>query len=207
MSNFTITVEVKPSQELVTLFAPLIAATMPKNPVAQPPVGAQVPQQISSAPYKQPVANPQYQAPVNPTAAIPVMSAPTAAPAPTPYPSNPAPVNPTYAAPQQGAPAVPVAAQPIAPTFPNAANSATPAAPVTTYAAPTATPGNAAPTSAAPSFAYDDLARAASSLMDAGKQQQLLALLGQFNIPRLDALPKERYGEFATALRQMGARI
>jgi hypothetical protein len=64
-----------------------------------------------------------------------------------------------------------------------------------------------APTAQTPSFTYDDLARAASSLMDAGKQQQLIGLLGQFQIQRLDLLPKEQYGAFATALRQMGARI
>ena len=68
-------------------------------------------------------------------------------------------------------------------------------------------PSNPAPVAAAPAYSIDDLARAAAQLMDAGKQQQLIALLGQFGIQSLGALPKERFGEFATALRQMGARI
>lgn len=69
------------------------------------------------------------------------------------------------------------------------------------------TPAPAAPTAESHAFTFDDLARAASSLMDAGKQQQLLGLLQQFGIQRLDQLPKERCGEFATALRGLGARL
>jgi hypothetical protein len=53
----------------------------------------------------------------------------------------------------------------------------------------------------------EDLARAASQLMDAGKQQDLLGLLAQFGVQALTQLPKERYGEFATTLRQMGAKL
>ena len=131
---------------------------------------------------------------------------PTPAPAPVQQYQTPAPVNPTPAQ-QQAAPVVPVAAAPTAPTFPNAPTMAPPAAPVTTYTAPTATPVNPAPVAAAPAFAMEDLARAASQLMDAGKQQDLLGLLAQFGVQALTQLPKERYGEFATALRQMGARL
>lgn len=119
------------------------------------------------------------------------------------------PVNPTPV-PQQAAPVVPVAAAPTASTFPSVPTSAPPATPVTTYAAPTAMPVNpapVAPVAAAPAFAMEDLARAASQLMDAGKQQDLLGLLAQFGVPALTQLPKERYGEFATALRQMGAKL
>lgn len=206
MSNITITLEVKPSQELVTLFAPVIAAIMPKAPAPAPAAQVAPIQQ-----YQQ--LQQQYQVPVNPTPAqqpsipaTPVTPAPTVAPARTPYPSNPAPVNPTYA-PTQGAVVAPAAAQPIVSTFPNATNSAMPAAPVTTSAVPTATPGNAVPTAAAPAYQFDDLARAAAQLMDAGKQQNLLGLLGQFGLQSMQQLPKERYGEFATALRQLGARI
>lgn len=79
------------------------------------------------------------------------------------------------------------------------------AVPIAQVPKPPAT--QAAPTATTPGFTYDDLARAASSLMDAGKQQQLLDLLGQFHVPALTQLSKEQYGAFATALRQMGAQI
>lgn len=64
-----------------------------------------------------------------------------------------------------------------------------------------------APIAQAPSYTMEDLARAAAQLMDAGMQQQLIALLGQFGVPSLNVLPKEQYGAFATALRGLGARI
>lgn len=73
--------------------------------------------------------------------------------------------------------------------------------------APVAPPPAAAPTAPPPTYAFDDLARAASTLMDAGKQQELVGLLGSFGVQALTQLPKERYGEFATALRGLGAQI
>ena len=85
-----------------------------------------------------------------------------------------------------------------------------PTAPVQTYTPPVnpTTAGSPAPTAKAPEYALDDLAKAAAALMDAGKQQQqLIALLGQYQVPSLMQLPKEQYGSFATALRQMGAKI
>ena len=59
----------------------------------------------------------------------------------------------------------------------------------------------------APTYSLDQLAVAATQLMDAGNQPALLGLLGQFQVNALTALPKEQYGPFATALRQLGARI
>jgi hypothetical protein len=191
-----------------------------QNPTAPRP---SAPQQYAPAPqYAAPVAPqaPQYtapvqQAPVNPTRAmpannmaspvktVPLNNAPIANPA---YPSNPAPINPTYA-PMRGTPVNPAAVQPIAPTYPNAANTATPAAPATTYAAPTATPGNVAPTAATPAYQLADLQNAAGSLLDIGKGADVRNLLDQFHTDRMDHLPVEQYGAFATALRQMGARI
>lgn len=140
---------------------------------------------------------------------VQVVPAPPVAPIPMQQYQPAVPVNPTPA-PQQAAPVVPVAAAPTAPTFPSVPTSAPPVTPVTTYAAPTAMPVNptpVAPVAAAPAFAMEDLARAASQLMDAGKQQDLLGLLAQFGVQALTQLPKERYGEFATALRQMGAKL
>jgi hypothetical protein len=37
--------------------------------------------------------------------------------------------------------------------------------------------------------------------------QQIQQLFRQFGIQQLTALPKERYGEYATALRQLGVRV
>jgi hypothetical protein len=58
-----------------------------------------------------------------------------------------------------------------------------------------------------PSYTMDDLANAAMTLMDAGRQPDLLNLLAQFGVESLPALPPEQYGAFATALRELGAQI
>ena len=53
----------------------------------------------------------------------------------------------------------------------------------------------------------DDLATAASTLLDSGRMAELQNLLRSFGVESLPALPQEQYGAFATALRGMGARI
>lgn len=58
-----------------------------------------------------------------------------------------------------------------------------------------------------PSYSMDDLARAAMTLMDAGRQQELIQLLTQFGTDSLPNLPKESYGAFALKLREMGGAI
>lgn len=62
------------------------------------------------------------------------------------------------------------------------------------------------PTSA-PVYTMDQLAVAATQLMDAGKRNELLQLLTAFGVQALTALPKEQYGAFATKLREMGANV
>lgn len=91
---------------------------------------------------------------------------------------------------------------PIA-SVPTASASAYTTAP--TAAIPASTP-SAVPTSTA-SYTMDDLARAAMTLMDAGKQMDLQGLLARFGVTALPALPPVQYGAFATALREMGAQI
>lgn len=59
----------------------------------------------------------------------------------------------------------------------------------------------------APSYNADDLARAAMTLMDSGRQGDLINLLAQFGTEALTQLPQEQYGAFATALRGLGAPI
>lgn len=56
-------------------------------------------------------------------------------------------------------------------------------------------------------YTQDQLAVACSGLVNQGKQMKLLQLLQGFGVAALVDLPKERYGEFATALRAEGAVI
>lgn len=97
------------------------------------------------------------------------------------------------------APVQPLPSQ--APTAPVTQPEPTPAAPV--QPAPVQ---QAVPTSA-PTYNMDQLAVAATQLMDAGKQPELLQLLSSFGVQALMQLPKEQYGAFATKLRELGAKI
>ncbi len=99
------------------------------------------------------------------------------------------PTQPTYTAPTQPTYTAPTQPTYTAPTQP-------------TYTAPTQT----VPTSA-PTYTPDELARAAMTLMDSGRQQELIGLLQSFGVSSLPELKPEQYGPFATALRGMGAQI
>lgn len=129
-------------------------------------------------------------APVNPTPAV-TTAAPTTAAVPV----------------TTSAPTVATAPSPTVPvttTVPVAAP-----APVTTQPAPAANavPQQTTVPTAAPTYQIADLARAAATLMDAGKQPQLLALLAQFGVQSLGQLKPEQFGQFATALRGLGAKL
>ena len=93
---------------------------------------------------------------------------------------------------------VPVASQtpPMVPALPTAPQTP-PVAPTQNAAVPTSTA----------SYTQDDLAKAAITLMDSGRQAELQQLLQGFGVAYLPELPAARYGEFATALRTMGAPI
>ncbi len=75
-------------------------------------------------------------------------------------------------------------------------------APVT----PVQPPVTAVPTTER-TYTLDELANAAMTLMDKGMQTQLQELLAGYGVEALPALPKDQYGNFATALRGMGANI
>lgn len=119
-----------------------------------------------------------------------------------------APVNPTPApvatsAPAPGAPLSATPAQtatPIAPTVP-VAGLAPAAAPAANVA-----PAPAVPTSA-PQYTLDMIATAGSALIDAGKMDQLMQLLGKFGVASLTELAPESYGAVANELRALGAAI
>ena len=98
---------------------------------------------------------------------------------------------------EKGSYAVPTQPTYTAPTQPTYTAPTQP-----TYTAPTQT----VPTSA-PTYTPDELARAAMTLMDSGRQQELIGLLQSFGVSSLPELKPEQYGPFATALRGMGAQI
>ena len=101
--------------------------------------------------------------------------------------------------------------QQIAPHFPNANVGQAPAAQAPAASAPAApeAPVQNAPAvpTTAPSYTRDDLSRAAMTLMDKGMQMQLQQLIQSYGVNSLVELPQEQYGNFATALRGMGAQI
>ena len=86
-----------------------------------------------------------------------------------------------------------------------------PAVPVQTTPVQTAAPVQVAPVAPVPTtertYSLDELANAAMTLMDKGMQNQLQELLASYGVEALPALPREMYGNFATALRGMGANI
>ena len=119
-------------------------------------------------------------------------------------PATPAaPVNPTPA------PTVPTRAPgaPLSATPAQTAAQIAPAVPVV-QPAPVAntTPAPTAPTSA-PQYTLDMIATAGSALIDAGKMDQLMQLLGKFGVASLTELAPESYGAVAGELRALGATI
>lgn len=112
---------------------------------------------------------------------------------------------------QQTAPAMTQPVQQVAPATPQPVQTqqTTPmAAPVQQTAPVAPPPVQQAPVqTTAPSYTPDDLARAAMTLMDSGRQGDLINLLAQFGADTLTHLQPEQYGAFATALRGLGAPI
>lgn len=99
-------------------------------------------------------------------------------------------------------------AQPATPAF--AAMKKLTAAPVATPATmPTIAEMTAAPAvpTSAPQYTLDMIAPAGSALIDAGKMDQLMGLLGKFGVASLTELAPESYGAVANELRALGAAI
>ena len=125
---------------------------------------------------------------LTPDEPLPVASYPTA---PAPAPVSPAPVTPTQTP-------APTATPPVAAPAPTAGQ---------TSAAPGNTPAPTVPVTGAPTYTLDQISRAGASLVDAGKMQQLLELLGRYGVQAVTQLQPEQYGAFATELRALGAQI
>lgn len=128
---------------------------------------------------------------------------------------TPAPVAPvaTPVTPVTHAPVPPVTMPPatVVPTQPTPAPVATPtSAPAPAAPAQTVAPTNPAPTvpvTTAPTYTLDQIAKAGASLVDAGKMEQLLALLAKYGVQAVTQLQPDQYGVFATELRTLGAQL
>jgi hypothetical protein len=129
-------------------------------------------------------------------------TAPTPAPTPAPAPA-PAPAQ--------------MFAQPVAAPMPQAQPMAQPVAvpmqtptPMQTPAPmPQAQPTPAPmPTQTAPqTYSVTDLGLAARPLMENGRQQELIALLAEFGVQSVAAIPENRRADFAARLRALGGQI
>ncbi len=90
----------------------------------------------------------------------------------------------------------------IAPT-PEPVKAAEPAAP----GAPEPPAAPTVPTAPTKKYTLDELLAATAPLMDAGKISELQALMQKFGVPSMMEIPEDRYGELATALRELGAEL
>lgn len=95
---------------------------------------------------------------------------------------------------------------PVAAPAPAPAPAPTPAAPPVTPMPTTAAPAPAVPVTA-PTYTLDQIAKAGANLVDAGKMEQLLALLTKYGVQAVTQLTPDQYGAFATELRALGAQI
>ena len=113
---------------------------------------------------------------------------------------------------QPATPMVPVNPTPAQVTQPTATPATMPAiaettvTPATMPAIAETTAAPAVPTSA-PQYTLDMIATAGSALIDAGKMDQLMGLLGKFGVASLTELAPESYGAVANELRALGAAI
>lgn len=102
----------------------------------------------------------------------------------------------------------PVTEHNAAPTIDQATAAVTPtvSAPTPSVPAP-AVPAPAVPVTTAPAYTLDQIAKAGASLVDAGKMEQLLALLTKHGVQAVTQIQPDQYGAFATELRALGAQI
>lgn len=132
-------------------------------------------------------------------------------------PTSVAPVQPiTQVAPAAAAPSTPLSVASTQPVVSTAAPVPTAQAPVQqpTAQTPVAQPvaevqqPAAIPTShVAQPYTIEQLQTAMASLVDAGKMEDIRALLSGFGVPSIMGLQPDQYGALATALRGMGAQI
>ena len=102
-------------------------------------------------------------------------------------------------------PANPTPATPVAPSAPAPTNPIPGPAPVTN--APVNFPAPSVPLAQPPKYTVDQIMAAGATLMDAGKVNELMALLHSFGVQAVMDLKPEQLGAFATAMRELGAQI
>ena len=83
----------------------------------------------------------------------------------------------------------------------------TPAAPAAVSVQQTAQQPTAAVPTSAPAYTFDMIAQAGATLIDAGKMDALMGILGRYGVSSLTELPPAQYGAVATELRALGAKI
>lgn len=109
-------------------------------------------------------------------------------------------------------PAAPVQQPQQAPTAAPAQQPMPAPAPVAPMPAPATTaqpntPVAGVPLAQPPKYTVDQIMAAGAQLMDAGKVNDLMNLLHSFGVQAVMDLKPEQLGAFATALRDMGAKI
>ena len=126
-------------------------------------------------------------------------SAPQAAPS-----SSVSAVEKTASAPNTETPATVQAPSTPAPATPSTPAPATPSTPAPATPEP---PVAVVPTAPAKEYSLDELLTATAPLMDAGKIADLQALMQKYGVASMMEIPKENYGELATDLRALGAKL
>lgn len=134
----------------------------------------------------------------------PVSGSPVKASTDTPAAEKPA-EGPTIA-PTEAPVTNPTPAQTTTPTSAPTTTNATTAQ--TSSAVPTTSPSNVGATVAAvKTYTLQDITNAGAALLDAGKMNDLMALLGQHGVQAITQLKPEQYAEVAVGLRALGANI
>ena len=109
---------------------------------------------------------------------------------------------------QAEAPVAQTTAPAAQPTTPVAQQTAAPTAPApASAAAPMNYPAPGVPLAQPPKYTVDQIMAAGAMLMDAGKVNELMNLLHSFGVQAVMDLKPEQLGAFATALRELGAKI
>lgn len=106
----------------------------------------------------------------------------------------------------QAAPAPAVEKATPAPATEPITLESTPNTPEIPKATPDA-PVVAVPVAPAKEYSLDELLTATAPLMDAGKIADLQALMQKYGVASMMEIPKEKYGELATDLRALGAKL
>lgn len=99
----------------------------------------------------------------------------------------------------------PVSAEPVTLQMP--VQTVPMAAPAPVANAPASYPAPSVPLAPPPQYTVDQIMAAGATLMDAGKVNELMNLLHSFGVQAVMDLKPEQLGAFATAMRELGAKI